>query len=658
MPSSSPNSSNCSVKVKVTILKATGLAAMDKNLFGKSTRSDPYVKVCYPRRTRRGSGMRMTVVGQTSVQKKTLNPVWNESFSFKIDKFSSLSSQSQSQSQQKHCLELRLFDRDITSADDPMGTAVVPLPIDFSDDIITTTQWYAVDPRSAKKAAGKIQVKIQTTLHRSVTLRKGNALSVAGLTARNNNKLKVGLSWDMLGNTNVDLDASCVALLANGQVSMEQTVYYGNPANPNESIVHSGDEQEGDEEGDDESIMLDLNRIPRNVMALYLILTVATPGMKLGQIQSTQFRLAEVPSDQTICTYRPANHALSRDSTAMFMVRIAREGGGEWIVRPIEDTHPTARDFGGLIPYLKSYTRDLIPSLPINPSERVAILRKHGNIRLTDYSKGASLPNPVTFGLAWDITGGKNIDLDASAICLDSNLNLVDTVYFKHLRSNDGAITHHGDEREGDEVGDDEKMDIYLNRVSSRIQYIGVVINSYSGEELDDVSRAACHLFNPQDHTDIASYALTNSSQLDKHTALVVGCLYRGSTELPGDWCLCIISEAAQGRTVRDNVDELQNYLRRNPPVAPSINQPQEHEAEIVVAGETYHMPTFVPYQEPASTVIEAATTTTTSPAATPSNGGSATPPKKMININGVTRLNPEVCLCKYVPCIDYLSFI
>jgi hypothetical protein len=65
-------------------------------------------------------------------------------------------------------------------------------------------------------------------------------------------------------------------------------------------------------------------------------------------------------------------------------------------VSPIEDTHPTARDFGTLVPHLKSYTRDLLPSIQVvDPSERVAILRKGGNVRLTDYCTGGKLPDKV-----------------------------------------------------------------------------------------------------------------------------------------------------------------------------------------------------------------------------------------------------------------------
>jgi hypothetical protein len=86
---------------------------------------------------------------------------------------------------------------------------------------------------------------------------------------------------------------------------------------------------------------------------------------------------------------------------------------------------------------------------------------------------------------------------------------------------------------------------------------------------------------------------------------------------------------------VQDNVDELQNYLRRNPPQAP-ICQPVEVEisveAEISVAGDAYQMPAFVPYEEPEISLQPAAST----------SAGTSAAPKKLININGITKLNPE----------------
>lgn len=173
------------------------------------------------------------------------------------------------------------------------------------------------------------------------------------------------------------------------------------------------------------------------------------------------------------------------------------------------------------------------------------------------------MPESLTFGLAWDVTNGVNIDLDASAICLNSSLAPVDIVWFRKLTSDDRAIQHSGDEREGDEVGDDEKIQIQLGAINPDIRHIAFVINSFSGQELDDIRLAACHLFDPMTGVEIAKYKLSNNGDLDKHTALLVATLYRSDED---GWCLRIISEAAQGRVARDLVDELQGFLLRNPP--------------------------------------------------------------------------------------------
>ena len=62
-------------------------------------------------------------------------------------------------------------------------------------------------------------------------------------------------------------------------------------------------------------------------------------------------------------------------------------------------------------------------------------------------------------GLHWDVTDGKNIDLDASVLVMDEKCAVLDVVFFNKLMSRDRAVVHCGDEREGDEVGDDEKSE-------------------------------------------------------------------------------------------------------------------------------------------------------------------------------------------------------
>merc|ERR1712038_2078972 len=132
--------------------------------------------------------------------------------------------------------------------------------------------------------------------------------------------------------------------------------------------------------------------------ALYFILTVATPNISFEQVQSAIVKVSDEKKN-VLCMFRPS---LVGDHTAMFLMRIMRKDyNSGWVMTAIEDTDHTARDFGTLIPEIKGYCRDFAPNIAINPTERIAIMRKGGAIRLRDYSSpNQPFPDKVTFGLA------------------------------------------------------------------------------------------------------------------------------------------------------------------------------------------------------------------------------------------------------------------
>ena len=554
----------------VEILQGRDLVAKDRNLLGRRTTSDPYVNLYIGRE----------LLGKTKVIPKTLSPVWNSRFQYTMGADSAnFLVQPEYGNQNQSGATLTLWDHDKIGDDDAMGTVVIPLnPLQKE-----TTKWYTVGKGSGKSfcknAKGEMQIKITYEGGKMMQVSRGQAYTLLY------NRIRVGLAWDVERGQTVDLDSTCVAVDRNGQVLMEETVYYGNLANSNLSIQHSGDELTGEAIGDDEKILLELDRIPSKVLALYILLTVATPGKTFQDVKSAKARFISTETRQGICRYVP--HTMVVENTSLFLCRLSRSSSN-WVLTPIEEGDKYARDFGSLIPEIKGYTRDLVPNIQINPHERVAIMRKGGTIRVSDYVPGGKIPANVSFGLAWDVTNGVNIDLDASAILLDANFKLRDIVYFKQLTSKDGSIRHSGDEREGDESGDDEIINISLHRVSEDIKYIGFVVNSYSEQELDDVDRAACHLFDPNTKADIATYTLSNSKEVDKHTALIMGCLYRGDTA--DDWYLRIISLPSQGKTAHRNVNDLQSYLLCNPPQPP----PPHPEEEIVLTA----MPDAVPVDD------------------------------------------------------------
>ena len=559
------------LRATVNIFQARGLLAADRSLFGKKKSSDPYVKVYY----------KDVLVGKTPVKKKTLDPQWNHSVKYMIgcDDGEKVQHAAPTASGLGPKFHLVLFDKDMGTSDDPLGQVYIPINVHGVEP-----QWFKIQTGTqgeqyyCKKAKGEIQVSIDITTLLLPDIVRGNVipLKIPG----KKKLLKVGLGWNVTQRQRpIDLDVSCVALDYTGKVSMEETVYFSNLVNPNESIKHSGDEREGmqtivGENDDREQIIMDLDQLPEHIVAYVLLVTVATPGVDFSQVTSARVRISSGASGMGLCAFRPAYEG---DNTALFCMRISRslkkgKFGNEWSLSTIGDVNPSARDFGSLIPEIKGYCRDLFPDLEIDPNERVAVMNKETTIRLLDYAPTRDkLPSVLAMGLAWDVTNGVDIDLDASAVCLDKNFNLVDLVYFKHLRSEDGAIHHSGDEREGDEIGDDEKIIVAFNAVNPRCEHIVFVINSYSEQELDDVAMASCHLFDPVTRKDLATYTLTNNASLDNHTALLLADLYRDAVSR--DWMMRIISFPHQGKTAKRSFGVIVDYLKRHMP-SPASHPP------------------------------------------------------------------------------------
>ena len=145
--------------VQIHVIQGQDLVAKDRNLFGKRTSSDPYVLVSFassPPSSTSGQVRReqKTKLGQTVTVKKNLSPTWN---------FSVTASIPYNKKSHSNSLVFQIFDQDKLSADDSMG--VVSLPLEFKDSA-GPAAWYNIPKNSGKNASGKIQIQIQTSLHR------------------------------------------------------------------------------------------------------------------------------------------------------------------------------------------------------------------------------------------------------------------------------------------------------------------------------------------------------------------------------------------------------------------------------------------------------------------------------------------------------------
>ena len=183
-------------------------------------------------------------------------------------------------------------------------------------------------------------------------------------------------------------------------------------------------------------------------------------------------------------------------------------------------------------------------------------------------SKGQTLSlaknNPglsrVFMGLGWDPIkkggflgglfgggGGGSIDLDASVIVFDAARNEIETVFFRNLKSADGAIKHDGDNLTGDGDGDDEVIHVDLSRLDPRAAHLVFTVNSFRGQTFKEVDNAVARLVDETNGKEICSFTLKEQGP---HTGAVMASLSKGAE----GWTMKAHGKPATGRTVQDLV--------------------------------------------------------------------------------------------------------
>lgn len=182
-------------------------------------------------------------------------------------------------------------------------------------------------------------------------------------------------------------------------------------------------------------------------------------------------------------------------------------------------------------------------------------LAKGQSVTLLSHSRTGL--SEVRMGLAWDtikrrrITGEiqeVGVDLDASALLISADLEVLETVYFGHLSTADRSVEHTGDNMTGHGDGDDESITVNLGRVVPEIEHIVFVVSSYSGHNFSEIANATARLVDSADgDRELVHYTLTGSGT---HTAVVMARLSRAGNS----WTFTAVGVAGQAQTAHDLV--------------------------------------------------------------------------------------------------------
>jgi tellurium resistance protein TerZ len=199
-------------------------------------------------------------------------------------------------------------------------------------------------------------------------------------------------------------------------------------------------------------------------------------------------------------------------------------------------------------------------------------LKKGSSISL---EKGGKKLEQVCIGLNWGAIEKKqffgffkereSVDLDGSVTMFDKKGNMIDTVYYRKLESNDMAIKHSGDDRIGDSGGDDdldnEVIQINLNLVSPEVEQIVFYLNSYKGQSFSTIPYSKIRIFEGNRRNVVEVFATFNLSSEDSFAgkvSMVMGKLVRKAQT----WEFKAIGEAITGKGINDTIAVIQkSYL-------------------------------------------------------------------------------------------------
>lgn len=186
----------------------------------------------------------------------------------------------------------------------------------------------------------------------AISLKKGQKVD---LTKDNPGlkKILVGLGWDVRATVGkaFDLDASAFLLNAAGKVRSEKDfVFYkmekinGKLISPCGSVEHTGDNRTGQGDGDDEALIVDLTKIPQDVVKILFTVTLYDEENKqtFGQVTNAFIRLVDQDTGVELKRYD-----LSEDfstETAVEFAAIYRKDG-EWRLEAIGQGYEGGLEF-------------------------------------------------------------------------------------------------------------------------------------------------------------------------------------------------------------------------------------------------------------------------------------------------------------------------
>lgn len=148
---------------------------------------------------------------------------------------------------------------------------------------------------------------------------------------------------------------------------------------------------------------------------------------------------------------------------------------------------------------------------------------------------------------------GKSVDLDSSLVCYTKNKQIADIIYYGNRVNS--YCKHYGDDVTGGgrKDVDNEIIRIDLDRVTSNVEYIAVILNSYSHDKFDEIPYVQMSIYGSDSRNagknkleTFAEYKIDNNPEFAGKEGLILGIFYR-----TGDsWSFKAIGTATEDKSI------------------------------------------------------------------------------------------------------------
>jgi tellurium resistance protein TerD len=186
----------------------------------------------------------------------------------------------------------------------------------------------------------------------AISLQKGGNVNLSK-EAPGLSKMTIGLGWDVRATDGAAFDLDGVVFMLNqaGKVRSDSDfIFYNNLKSSDGSVSHSGDNRTGAGEGDDETVTVELSRVPAEIDKIVLAVTIhdaESRRQNFGMVGKAFIRCVNANGNAEIARYD-----LSEDGStesAMIFGEVYRNGA-DWKFRAIGQGFQ-----GGLAPLAKNY---------------------------------------------------------------------------------------------------------------------------------------------------------------------------------------------------------------------------------------------------------------------------------------------------------------